>query len=103
MSKWFLIVLFCGLVPVLNAQAKLPDGDGKALVERICTECHGADQIVELKLSEAEWRAEVDKMIARGAEGTDEEFNTIVKYLAKNFGKPAASIHPRFKTVQPAA
>ena len=71
----------------LSAQVKLPDGEGKALVEKVCASCHDLDTAVDTKRTEAQWKKVVDTMADRGAEATDEEFAAIVKYLAKNFGK----------------
>jgi mono/diheme cytochrome c family protein len=71
----------------LNAQdAKLPDGEGKDLVQKVCTSCHGADTATSENHTAAEWKAVVDTMVSRGAEGSDADFATIVKYLAANFG-----------------
>ena len=74
------------LVAPLQAQ-DLPDGAGKDLDNRVCTQCHGLEQVVVLKQSKAEWNALVDTMIQYGATAKDEEFDAIVDYLAKNFGK----------------
>lgn len=71
----------------LSAEVKLPEGEGKDLVENVCTSCHDLDTAVDTKRTEAEWNKVVDTMKSRGAEATDEEFATIVKYLTKNFGK----------------
>jgi mono/diheme cytochrome c family protein len=68
------------------AQDTLPAGEGKDLVERICTGCHGLETAIDQARTEAQWKAVVDTMIGRGAEGTDKEFETVVKYLVKNFG-----------------
>jgi mono/diheme cytochrome c family protein len=68
------------------AQDTLPAGEGKDLVNRVCTGCHGIETALDQARTEAQWKAVVDTMIGRGAEGTDKEFETIVKYLTKNFG-----------------
>jgi cytochrome c5 len=79
------------LMPFLFAPAvpaqDLPDGPGKDLVTTVCTQCHTTNRIVEKKLAKDEWNDIVDKMAAKGARASDEEFDTIVNYLAKNFGK----------------
>jgi glucose dehydrogenase len=72
-------------------QIKLPDGDGKPLVERICSSCHALDTAIDANRTEAEWRGVVDSMAGRGAQGTDAEFKTVVSYLARNFGKTATA------------
>ncbi|HEX6897495.1 MAG TPA: PQQ-binding-like beta-propeller repeat protein [Bryobacteraceae bacterium] len=70
-----------------SAEVKLPDGEGKDVVERVCSSCHDLDTAVDTRRTEADWKKVVDTMAARGAQATDEEFAQIVKYLAKNFGK----------------
>ena len=68
----------------------LPDGAGKDLVTKVCTVCHDSARIISKKWSKEEWSDTVDKMAARGAMATDEEFERIVTYLAKNFAKDQA-------------
>ena len=83
-----------GSVALLGLQANaqtLPDGEGKELVQKICTACHGLETALADGHDEAAWRKLVNTMIARGAEGSDAEFDTVVKYLAKNFPQKAAS------------
>lgn len=65
----------------------LPDGEGKDVVLKVCTPCHGVSEFTGRRLTRAEWDDKVDNMAARGARASDEEFDLIVKYLAKNFGK----------------
>jgi hypothetical protein len=74
---------------LLLAQDKdpLPEGEGKKLVVKICTDCHGAEQIVVKKRTKEEWDDVISDMIHKGAEGKSEEFDAIVAYLVKNFGK----------------
>jgi mono/diheme cytochrome c family protein len=69
------------------AQAQdLPAGKGKDLLEKICAECHGLDIIASQHATKDGWASIVDSMVGRGASGTKEELDTIVDYLAKNFG-----------------
>jgi len=69
----------------------LPEGAGRDLVAKVCTVCHEVTRITSKNKTKAEWSDTVDKMAARGAMATDEEFEAIVTYLAKNFGKDQAS------------
>jgi Quinohemoprotein amine dehydrogenase A, alpha subunit, haem binding len=73
------------LAPSIQGQ-DLPDGDGKDLVLKVCTVCHEATRIASKKRTKEEWNETVDKMAARGAKASDEEFETIVNYLAKYLG-----------------
>ena len=79
------------LAAPLRAQDDLPAGAGKDVVVKVCTVCHDTARIISKKWTKAEWNDLVDKMAARGAMATDDEFETIVTYLAKNFGPSAVS------------
>jgi competence ComEA-like helix-hairpin-helix protein len=82
--------LFIGLALAASGWAQgLPDGAGKELVNRVCTECHGVDRILNLKLNREAWKTTVDRMAAQGANATKEEFEAILTYLAKNLGAEA--------------
>ena len=74
------------LAALVQAQ-DLPEGSGKDLVMKVCTVCHELTRITSKKKTKEEWNDTVDKMAARGAMASDEEFEMIVAYLAKNFGK----------------
>jgi mono/diheme cytochrome c family protein len=74
----------------LSAQTALPEGEGKKLVERICNECHGPENYVKKRLTKDGWEKVVQDMIEKGAQGTDAEFDIVVEYLSKHFGKPTA-------------
>jgi cytochrome c5 len=67
------------------AAASLPEGEGKAIVLSACTKCHGAANFSTLRMSRTAWKDEVEDMKDKGAIGTDDDFNKIIDYLAKNF------------------
>ena len=86
-----LATLLAALLLAAPAPAQdLPDGPGKDLVMKVCTVCHELSRITSKKRTKPEWNDTVDKMAMRGAMATDEEFEMIVTYLAKNFGKDAS-------------
>jgi competence protein ComEA len=80
-----LFVLAC----VASAQT-LPDGPGKAVVERMCTPCHGLENVVRTRMTKERWGNKVDDMVSRGAVGTDDEIDQVIDYLAEHFGKTDA-------------
>jgi hypothetical protein len=49
------------------------------------TPCRGVSEFTSYHLTRTEWH--VDNLAARGARASGEEFDVIVKPLAKNFGK----------------
>ena len=79
-----------------QAQDSLPEGKGKAEFTRICSQCHSTVVVTKLRNTEDGWSGVVDDMVSRGAQGTDDEFNRVVKYLAANFGpnSPAGGAKP---------
>ena len=67
------------------AGAQLPDGPGKAETEKICAQCHELERSISLRQDRDGWQATMNKMISLGAKGTDQEFQAVVDYLAKNY------------------
>jgi competence protein ComEA len=65
----------------------LPDGPGKAEVLKLCRDCHDLDTVTTENRTKDGWKKTVAKMGERGAEGTDEQFDAIIQYLTKNFGR----------------
>ena len=66
-----------------------------------CTQCHGVDLIMAQPHTHDEWSQVVSRMVGNGAALTDEQYQTVVAYLAKNLGastdataqKPATATH----------
>ena len=68
-----------------TASAQLPDGPGKDTVVKVCGTCHEPNRAAALRLTREGWEQTVADMRWRGAKGTDEEFATVIDYLAANF------------------
>jgi len=64
----------------------LPEGQGKALVQSACTQCHGIDVIVRQPRSREDWTDVVSRMVGNGAELSDEDYNQVIQYLATYLG-----------------
>ena len=80
-------LIFIPLLFSLPAQPQdLPEAKGKDLYEKICGACHGTDVVFKTRTTKEKWKDTVDEMASRGAEGTDEQLDTIINYLAKCFG-----------------
>ena len=65
------------------------DGDsGRAILDRVCTVCHGLRAIEKYSYSSPDaYKDLVSDMISRGAVISDEEIATIVEYLYKTYGQ----------------
>ena len=75
------------------AQAlKLPDGPGKAITQKVCGSCHGAELLIGRQETREAWSAIVDDMVQRGAQGSDNDFYDVVDYLATNFSPTAPAV-----------
>lgn len=86
MGTRFRLVAIAGLFLVPAAFAQLPDGPGKDVLQKVCGSCHEPDVVSQYRKSSKDWTDMISRMIEQGAEGTDEQFNTILAYLVKNFG-----------------
>jgi competence ComEA-like helix-hairpin-helix protein len=70
-----------------SAPDGLPEGQGKAEVKKICTACHELDGVTGSRRTRIGWERNVEDMVSRGAEGSDEDMEAVVAYLTKFFGK----------------
>jgi len=65
---------------------ELPDGAGKDVVLRVCTNCHGTAVFSNMRMNRAAWESEVAAMVEKGATGTPAELRTVADYLAAHLG-----------------
>ena len=76
--------------PAAPADGAFVDAPEKPVVERVCTGCHVAGQVTSQKRSADAWGETVEKMISYGAKVSDDEFASIVGYLARHYGTAPA-------------
>ena len=82
---------FLRMVPVLLALsassllAQLPDGPGRAEVEKSCKGCHELARSVSPRQDRNAWQLTMNKMVAAGMQTGDAEQALIMDYLTKNF------------------
>ncbi len=67
------------------AVATLPEGEGRATVIAVCTQCHGSTVFSALRMNRTSWEYEVQEMKDKGAVGTDDDFKRVIDYLARSF------------------
>ena len=63
-----------------------PEGEGRSIAERACSQCHDPVIITASRLSAGQWSARVDAMLAKGAKVGDDEIDPLIEYLATHFG-----------------
>ena len=84
----------CGAVVLtgFTAFAQLPEGPGKEVTQQLCGNCHEAIIVQAHRQSRDEWIATIQKMMAAGAQGTEEQLTAVLEYVTKNFGPAGARI-----------
>ncbi len=88
-NLYFVAVLFGAGVAAFGQTASddLPAGKGREEVRKICTGCHDIGTAAGSRRTRIGWKQNVDDMISRGAEASDEDIEAVVDYLTKFFGK----------------
>jgi competence ComEA-like helix-hairpin-helix protein len=75
------------LTGVATAQVDAPVTDKRqAVLQKVCSTCHAMDEVTTRR-SRSQWEDLLYKMIDLGAKGTDQEFRTILNYLAGEHGR----------------
>jgi len=85
------------------ASTTLPAGKGKDIVQEHCVGCHELKVVTSKRATKQQWSSLVDQMVSRGAEVDDDDIESVVEYLATNFGplksSPATAKSPDRKPV----
>lgn len=79
-------------VPLATSAAQQSSGGAAAdpaagLFTRMCSECHDAARITATRRTKTDWEEVINKMIEKGALGTEQEFESVYQYLLRNYGK----------------
>ena len=73
-------------VPALADDFKLlPDGPGRDVMVRVCSQCHTPERPASQRHDLAGWNIILDQMATNGATASDAEFDQIAAYLARSF------------------
>lgn len=86
-----LAIILLTLLPAWGQQP-IPDGPGRAEVERLCKTCHELQRSFSRRQDRDGWNITLTKMVALGTKATDQELSLILDYLTKNF--PADEVPP---------
>jgi len=81
-----------------QAQAQLPDGNGKEMVQNTCTQCHALSLVTNAGYSREEWQTVFSAMV----DLSKDQSAVVAEYLGKNFPekpKPPAVVIPGSVTV----
>lgn len=97
---WLLLAFVCLVAGSVRAQSQappreetkpeeLPEGEGKAILQRACTTCHDLAEVTKFRTyySKADWRDIVVTMVKYGADLKDGESEVLVNYLGEHLSK----------------
>ena len=86
MTSLLAAACLCGLwAQAQDKPGQLPEGAGKTTTQKICSGCHAPEIVLGKHESKERWAQIVTDMVNKGANGTDDEFNAIIEYLATHF------------------
>jgi competence protein ComEA len=67
---------------------------------RVCGRCHTSDRVVEGRRSRSQWEEVLERMVAKGATGSDDDFGIVIEYLVTEFGRVAINSAPADEVAQ---
>jgi len=74
--------------PPQNSTTSAAASDPSAgLFVQMCNKCHDAARITAMRRTSTEWEEVINKMIEKGATGSDKDFETIYTYVLRYYGK----------------
>src|SRR5689334_266390 len=71
-------------VCALPAQ-QLPNGPGRAELEKMCKQCHELARSVAPRQDRDAWSATLAKMVAFGMKASEKDLDLVLDYLARNY------------------
>jgi competence ComEA-like helix-hairpin-helix protein len=71
----------------ITASAQEPEDQAALALQRVCSSCHPPDRILATRRTRTQWEEVIQKMIDRGAQGTDEDFTAAELYLLRISGR----------------
>jgi competence ComEA-like helix-hairpin-helix protein len=81
-------VVFARTTVASHGQGQAQGGDAAAVFQRVCSNCHPIARVTAMRRSHAQWEEVIGTMIsARNAKISDEEFDIILGYLSKEYGR----------------
>jgi competence ComEA-like helix-hairpin-helix protein len=75
------------MLAIYPSLAQPQESSAKPVFEKICGTCHETKEVTMRRRTKTGWEQVVEDMMARGAEGSEEDLAAIVSYLAVNYGR----------------
>lgn len=76
-----------GLAATIAAQQPAADDKDAALYLRLCSTCHDSARVLANRRTRTQWEEVIQKMVERGAQGTEDELTAVQEYLLRVSGR----------------
>src|ERR1700735_877155 len=80
MSRWVIVVFVVSWAGCVAAPAPDLAREGESL-KAVCGKCHNLQMVMDTPMSYEAWHDTVQKMVDRGASGTDAQLDDVMDYL----------------------
>ena len=60
---------------------------GREVFLKLCSDCHGIEDVIASRRSRDQWREVIDRMVDKGAAGTEDELAATLRYLLAAYGR----------------
>ena len=84
-AVWILVFLTVKSTGAAPVAARQDDKPTRAFF-KVCSDCHEPDRIRETKRTRGGWEEVIEKMIEKGATGSDQDFDQVLQYLLASYG-----------------
>ena len=74
-------------IAALGAQQDAAKDPGLETFTAVCSKCHTPERILATRRTRTQWEEVLDKMTKIGAQITDENYDTLMDYLLRRYGK----------------
>jgi competence protein ComEA len=64
---------------------QLPEGPGRAEMEKMCKQCHEIARSISPQQDRAGWNTTMTKMVAFGMKATEQDYTLVLDYLSRHF------------------
>jgi competence ComEA-like helix-hairpin-helix protein len=82
----FLVPLIADITP--GGSASSQDSQSQQVFVTVCERCHPVERITAMRRKRSQWEETITSMItARGAQISDGDFDTILTYLTREYGR----------------
>jgi len=89
-----------GAAETVRSQQGEQSANAPEAFTRVCGRCHVQDRIVEGRRSRSQWEEVLERMIAKGATGSDDDFGVVMEHLVSEYGRVGINSAPADEVAQ---